>query len=265
MSDSGDDWEAQADNDEILEKAVTAKDDDKKKAVAFKDEDAYNSDEERKKKDAEKKAAAAAAQLAAASGDKKKPKPGTKDYDAMFEQRIKANKITSTAMQQRIDEIKKSSLSEEAKAHQLAIAAEMDITESLFADLDVNANSLTLEKDYINFGKKVSTTLYEGKAPYRIPVFFKEITRDLSKHVDSKDIKVILDSMTALYNEKVKEEKEKEKSGKGATKAKAQLKAGKQHINQQLVTNLMGEDDDEYGEEEAGGAGRAHEDEYDFM
>jgi hypothetical protein len=38
----------------------------------------------------------------------------------------------------------------------------MDITESLFADLDVNAKSLNLEKDYVNFGKKVSATLYEG-------------------------------------------------------------------------------------------------------
>ena len=58
--------------------------------------------------------------------------------------------------------------------------------------------------------------------------------------------------MTALYNEKVKEEKEKEKSGKGgAGKAKAQLKSGKQHMNQQLVTNLMGEEDDEYGDEDA--------------
>lgn len=70
--------------------------------------------------------------------------------------------------------------------------------------------------------------------------------------------------MTALYNEKVKEEKEKEKSGKGgAGKAKAQLKAGKQHLNQQLVSNLMGEEDDEYGEEET--YKREQEADYDFM
>jgi len=58
---------------------------------------------------------------------------------------------------------------------------EKDITESLFADLDVNANSLNQEKDYVNFGKKVGAVLYEGQAPYRIPVFFKELVRDLSK------------------------------------------------------------------------------------
>ena len=70
--------------------------------------------------------------------------------------------------------------------------------------------------------------------------------------------------MTAIYNEKVKEEKEKEKKGgSGASKAKAQLKSGKQHLNQQLVSNLMGEDDeDDYGEE---GYQRAKEEEYDFM
>lgn len=107
--------------------------------------------------------------------------------------------------------------------------------------------------------------LYEGQAPYRIPVFFKELVRDLSKQIESKKIKEILDTVTALYNEKVKEEKEKEKSGKGgAGKAKAQLKAGKQHLNQQLVSNLMGEDDDEYGEEEEAYK-REQEAEYDFM
>ena len=109
----------------------------------------------------------------------------------------------------------------------------MDITESLFADLDVNANSLNLEKDYVNFGKKVSGVLYQGQAPYRIPVFFKEVVRDLSKQIDSKKIKEILDSVTTIYNEKVKEEKEKDKGGKGgASKAKASLKTGKQHLNQ---------------------------------
>lgn len=185
----------------------------------------------------------------------------------MFEERLKANKPTSSAAQARIEEIKRSGLSEAVKAQQLQIAAEMDITESLFAELDVNANSLTQEKDYINFGKKVATALYEGQAPYRIPVFFKELVRDLSKHIDSKKIKEILDSVTALYNEKVREEKEKEKSGKGSQKtAKAQLKTGKQHLNQQLVSNLMGDDDDEYGDEdEDQGYSRAQEAEYDFM
>ena len=141
----------------------------------------------------------------------------------------------------------------------------MDITESLFADLDVNAKSLNLEKYYVNFGKKVSATLYEGQAPYRIPVFFKELVRDLSKHLESKKIKEILDSVTALYNEKVKEEKEKEKGGKStAGKAKAQLKAGKQTVNQQLVSDLMGED--EYDDEDEGqGYSRAQEADYDFM
>ena len=105
--------------------------------------------------------------------------------------------------------------------------------------------------------------LYEGQAPYNIPKFFKELVRDLSKQIDSKKIKEILDSVTAIYNEKVKEEKEKEKKGTGATKAKAQLKSGKQHLNAQLVSNLMGEDDeDDYGEE---GYQRAKEEEYDFM
>jgi Translation initiation factor eIF3 subunit len=106
----------------------------------------------------------------------------------------------------------------------------MDITEALFADLNVNANSLNQEKDYVNFGKKVAGVLYEGQAPYRIPQFFKELVRDLSKQIDSKKIKEILDSVTAIYNEKVKDEKAQEKKGTTG-KVKAQLKSGKQHLN----------------------------------
>jgi len=259
MSDSEDDWEKQAEDESVLEKSLAKAEEDKKQA-AFVGEDAYDSEEERKKADATKKAAA----LASQADGKKKPKGGPKDLDKLFEDRLKSNKPASSATQQRIDDIKRSNLSEEAKAQQLQIAAEQDITESLFADLNVTANSLTQEKDYVGFGRKVSAVLYEGQTPYNIPVFFKELVRDLSKQIDSKKIKEILDSVTALYNEKVKDEKDKGNKG-GPGKAKAQLKAGKQHQNAQLVSTLMGED--EYDDEEEGGAyARAKDDEeYDFM
>ena len=151
----------------------------------------------------------------------------------------------------------------------------MDITERLFGDLDVNESKLNQEKDYLNFGKKVSAVLYQGQAPYRIPAFFKELVRDLSKQIESKKIKEILDSVTAIYNEKVKEEKEKDKGGKTAKQAKAQLKSGKQHQNVQMMNDLLGDDyDDEEaeGEEGEGGAaykkkgkGKVQEEEVDFM
>ena len=155
MSDSGDDWEKQLEDDGELEKQLKQAEEEKKRA-AFKDEDAYDSDEERKKKEAQKKAEAANEPAAV-----KKPKQGgQKDYDLLFVQRQGGAK--ASANNARIEEIKKSGLSQEAKAQQLQIAADQDITEALFADLNVNANSLNQEKDYINFGKKVSTVLYEG-------------------------------------------------------------------------------------------------------
>lgn len=221
MSDSGDDWEKQLEDDGELEKQMKQAEEDKKKA-AFKDEDAYDSDEERKKKEAEKKAAA---EKESADKKPKVKQGGQKDYDMMFIQRQGGGKtVTNNA---RVEEIKKSGLSKEAQAKELQIAAEMDITDALFADPTVNANSLNKEEDYANFGKKVAGVLYEGQAPYRIPQFFKELVRDLSKQIDSKKIKEILDSVTAIYNEKVKEEKEKDKKPSGASKAKATLKAGK--------------------------------------
>ena len=105
--------------------------------------------------------------------------------------------------------------------------AEQDITDALFADMNVEAAQLNLIGDYINLGKKVSDVLYNGKAPYRIPAFFKELSKELPKHLESTKIKEILDSLTTIYNEKVKEEKDKEKTGGGKGKGKAQLKSGK--------------------------------------
>ena len=81
------------------------------------------------------------------------------------------------------------------------------------------------------------------------------------KHADKKKECIRFPGLIAL-----RRQNEKEKGGKGAAggKAKAQLKAGKQTINQQLVSNLLGDDDD-YGEEDPAGYARAKEEEYDFM
>jgi len=159
MSDSGDDWEKQLEDEGELENQLKAAEEAKKKQGAFKDEDAYDSDEERKKKDAEKKAAEA---MAPADGKKKVKQGGQKDYDLMFVQRQNGAKAAATS-NARVEEVKKNTtLSKEAQAQQLQIAAELDITEALFADPTVNANSLNQEKDYVNFGKKVAGVLYEG-------------------------------------------------------------------------------------------------------
>jgi len=109
MSDSGDDWEKQLEDEEELEKNISQAD---KKKAAFKDEDAVDSDEERKKRAEDQKKAEAAAQADA----KKKVKQGQKDYDKMFEERMKANKPSAAALQARIEQIQKSGLSAEAKA-----------------------------------------------------------------------------------------------------------------------------------------------------
>ena len=88
--------------------------------------------------------------------------------------------------------------------------------------------------------------MYQGQAPYRIPNFISEVTRDLGKNLDSIKIKKILDQITTIYNEKVKEEKEKDKPNKKPQKSK--LNAGKQAANNKLIENLMGDDD--YGDED---------------
>lgn len=140
----------------------------------------------------------------------------------------------------------------------------------------MDAAALQKEADYVNFAKKVSEVLYEGKAPYHLPAFFNEVARGIGKaSTSAMDLKKIVDTVTVVYNAKVAEEKKAEgatKKGKG--KAKASLAgAGKaaeysRNNNPGMVNDLMG--DDEYGDygdygDEGTWQGREAEAEHDFM
>jgi hypothetical protein len=175
-------------------------------------------------------------------------------------------------VQKTLEEEKTKGISKDARGEMLSRAAEDDITESLFGELNTTAKSLVTEKDYQNFGKKVAGVLYQGEAPYRIPSFFKEALRDVQKELDSKKIKDILDNVTTLYNEKVKEEKEKDKGGKNKPKKVPQLAAGKSTRDAQIISAMIGDDDygdeDEYGEEgitATKSKKKVEEADYDFM
>jgi hypothetical protein len=112
----------------------------------------------------------------------------------------------------------------------MSMVAEQDITESLFEDLGVESKNLKKEADYSEFGKKVNKVLHEGQAPYNIPFFYKELMKDIGKYSDKDAIKKVLDSLTTIYNEKVKEQNAP--TGKKGGKAKPGLGgAGKVMVN----------------------------------
>lgn len=253
--------EKQLDDEEALEKNLN-----QETRKNFAGEDAYDSEEERKKRQEEEKKQSAAA----LSQPAKKKAGAKKDYDKLFEERLNQNKHASN-LQRATEEAANKKMSQDARGELLSRAAEEDITESLFGDLNTDAKRLTSEKDYINFGKKVAGVLYQGEAPYRIPAFFKELFRDINKDLDAKKIKEVLDSITTIYNEKVKEEKDKDKGGKGKAKKQPQLASGKNTRDAQIISQMIGEDDygeEEYGEEDYAqpkGKSRAQEADYDFM
>jgi hypothetical protein len=86
-------------------------------------------------------------------------------------------------------------------------AAEADITDQLFQDFQDDGKSLKSEKEYIAFGEKVSNVLQEGQSPPYLLAFFKQTFKALGADSQSKDVKKIVDSLTAVYNEKLKAEK----------------------------------------------------------
>lgn len=123
------DWpflEKQLEDEEVLEQNL-----EKEKAKKFKGEDEVDSDEERKKLEIVKKK-----EEAEEAAKPKKVKAGKKDYDKLFEQRIAGK----TVVQNKAEDL--SNLSKEARIAKMSMAAEQDITEQLFADLNVNSNAL---------------------------------------------------------------------------------------------------------------------------
>jgi len=101
------------------------------------------------------------------------------------------------------------------------------------------------------------------------------LVRNLKKSSKTKEVKQIVDTVTAIYNEKLKEEKEAQK-GKGKKNTKPQLaNAGKasaninsRNNNQEMINDMIGDEDDygdEYGDEHADGRKREAEEDYDFM
>lgn len=83
------------------------------------------------------------------------------------------------------------------------------------------------------------------KAHYTL--FLQELTKQLAKDLPSEQIKKISSSLTALGNEKMKEEKTAEKGGKKtkAQKTKTQLVASKPN-----TTDVGAYGEDAFGEED---------------
>jgi hypothetical protein len=113
----------------------------------------------------------------------------------------------------------------------------------------------------------VSKTLLAGNAPYHIDKFFKELSKELPEHCESKQLKSIADYMMLMYNTKLKKEKAEDKNVK---KKKPTIKGGDskgydRNNNPAMIGDIMGGDADDYGEEVSGGFKREEEAEFDFM
>ena len=163
-------------------------------------------------------------------------------------------------------------MSKGAKGMILEMNAEKALADQLFGGEDNTEKVIKLntEKEYKQFGKSTADILYQGKAPYRIDAFYKELSRDLGKHCEAKKIKEVVDFLTTIYNETNKSEKKAAKT----TKEKPKLASGKvyeRNNNAAMINDVMGKDDnDAYGDygdygNEGQGFTREQEAGYDFM
>ena len=182
----------------------------------------------------------------------------------MFEKRVAGKTKTNTEEAKQLLE-KGGKMSQEARGNLMAQAADTDAAEDLLGGMDLEGTKLDKEADYTKFGAKISEKLYSGKTPYNVVSFYKEINKPLSNHLDSKKRKQILDNLTKVYNDKVKEERDKEKP---KASKKANIKGGKaydKNNNAAMIDDIMGDSD---GEEEYGKGGnfrREEEADHDFM
>lgn len=187
------------------------------------------------------------------------------DYDKAFEAR--QAKLAGAAPKTDAAKDVPENMSKAAKGMILEQAAEENLADQLFGTDDAPAKvTLSSEKEYKSFGTKVSKTLLAGNAPYHIEKFFKELSKDLPEHCNSKQLKSIADNLMLIYNNKLKAEKAEDKNVK---KKAAVLKGGggkgyDRNNNAAMINDVMGGDDeDDYGQES--GFRREEEAEYDFM
>ena len=159
-------------------------------------------------------------------------------------------------------------MSTQAKGIAVEKENEASLADQLFGGDEPGAKvTLNAEKDYKEFGRKAGEALYEGSAPYHIDKFFKEAAKSLPEHCDAKQIKVIHDFFTLMYNTKLKKEKTDDKNVK---KKLAQLKGGggkgyDRNNNTAMINDVMGaEEDEDYGNETANFK-KEEEAEFDFM
>lgn len=153
--------------------------------------------------------------------------------------------------------------------------AEKGLADQLFGGAEVEDKSPSLklnsEKEYKIYGQNVGKVLYAGSAPYRVENFFKDLCKDLPTHCDSKQIKKIADHLQLIYNQKLAAEKE-EMNGKNKKKKAPTIKGGggkgyEMNNNAAMVADVMGNDDDAFGDYGDEGAAFTREQEaaYDFM
>ena len=106
-------------------------------------------------------------------------------------------------LQDKIKKIQDSDISEAAKNQRLAeLADEHEANNLLLGDADdeeeeekegkgpeLKGGDLKTEKDYISFAKEVNSLLDNGKAPYNLVPFFKELASHNLQQLESKKIK----------------------------------------------------------------------------
>ena len=161
----------------------------KKKKAAFGEEDEVDPEEVAKKKKEELKK-----QQEEQMANARIKTTNKVDLDKKFEER-QAKLAGKTVTPASAEETK--GMSKAAKGMILEQQAEASLADQLFGAEEVQAEPLSLntEKEYKDFGKKIADHLYQGKAPYHVDKFFKELTRSLPEHCDSKQIKSMVDSL----------------------------------------------------------------------
>ncbi|CAG9326406.1 unnamed protein product [Blepharisma stoltei] len=116
--------------------------------------------------------------------------------------------------------------------------ADHELTDELFQVTKVE--ELISEQNYLDFAGEVSRKLTHGNAHYRIPIFFKELLKDMSTLLDSTQLSEIVSQTNIAHADKVKQEK-------GPTKKKA---TKKQPVIKGIDKkgNLFGDEEEGYDE-----------------
>lgn len=132
-------------------------------------------------------------------------KKSKKNIGEKFENKLKNKRKELSEKVEKVEKDSSLTADEKLRRQKLVEEADHELTEELFESRKVD--KLKTDQDYLDYAGEVSRKLTHGESSFRIPLFFKELLRDISTTLSSEHLFEIQAQVNILHSEKLKSER----------------------------------------------------------